>query len=104
MGDFDEEATGIDFFKNSLNFRNQKCTDIQNELKWMKKGLLGVSGPSSGSKLRFESIGTPPGPQNGPKKMKNVKHVENPGNPGFPDVPDRIPIYKLPINRPWQLS
>ena len=46
---------------------------FKNQLKWVQEGPFRVLRPPSGSKLRSESIGMPPGPQNGHKKLKNHK-------------------------------
>ena len=58
--------------------------NVKQVLKWVQENAPGVSRAWGGSKLRSESNGRPPGPQNGNKKSKNTKNLENPENPGFP--------------------
>ena len=67
----------VDFFKKSCHLLHPKSKKIH-KIGWnrSKKGHLGVSGPSSGSKLRCECNGMPPGGQNGQKKLKNPKNPE----------------------------
>ena len=47
--------------------------NVKKLLKWVQKNAPGVLRPWGGSKLRCESNGMPPGPQNPHKKSKNPK-------------------------------
>ena len=53
----------ITFVLSFIEFTNMSAKIFKNELKWLKTGLLGVSGPPPGSKFRYESNGMSPGAQ-----------------------------------------
>ena len=77
MADWEERGFWGRLFQKELPFTTSKIQKIQ-QIGWngSKKGHLGVSGPSSGSKLRCECNGMPPGGQNGKKNSKIQKNPE----------------------------
>ena len=72
----------------------------ENLLKWVGKGPPGLSRGRDESKLRSESNGMPPGPQNGRKKIKNpentLKKTQNLEFGIFPIGPYREPLTPIP--------
>ena len=63
----------------------QNLKNAKSWLKWVQKNAPGVLRPQGGSKLRCESSGMPPGPQNGNKKLENAENLEHPEHLELPN-------------------
>ena len=69
QGDWPERGVWDRLFQKNWKLHKSKIRkNVNNWLKWVQKNAPGVLKPQGGSKLRCESNGRPPGPQNGNKK------------------------------------
>ena len=76
MGFRAERPQGIDFLEKYRNIKNTKSGNCSKKCpKRVWKGPPGLSRSQDGSKLRSESNGMPPGPQNPGKKFKNLENT-----------------------------
>ena len=76
IGDWRERGVWGRLFRKELQFTEPEIQKMsKNDVKWVEKGRFGVWRPSSGSELRSECNGMPPGPQNGRKKIKNPENT-----------------------------
>ena len=73
-GDWPERCVWDRLFQKNWKLLKSKVqNNVKHVLKWVQKNAPGVSRAWGGSKLRSESNGMPPGPQNGNKKIKKYK-------------------------------